>query len=214
MLVGVIKSLGFVVTLATDDIKIMQKYISSKQQTIFFLDIVIEKDNNQSHGLTIANQIIAANNNSLIVFVTDYIDLVLGKTLLQIKAFNMIYKQSPNIKKQVIDTLLLAQAYFDNNTLSINTRYYDVYLPFSEIIAIETIKRTKKLVVYTKDSRYEFYSTLKSVYKKLDKRFAYISNTCIANREKIKFKDKRKKQIIFSNGLKISYTKIGVKNGC
>ncbi|BDR85826.1 LytR/AlgR family response regulator transcription factor [Clostridium tetani] len=110
----------------------------------------------------------------------------------KLRALDFIDKNY-NLKKQLKESLLIATNILNKKEneqeekklqVKVQSQIYNVL--FKDINYIETIKNTRKVVLYTSNSTLEFYDTLKNLSSLLDDNFIQIHRTTIINKNYIK----------------------------
>lgn len=190
----------------TDDLAVLKKRLKTAAPSLFFIDIVMEHEHMRPLGLEAAREIQKSNDAHLIVFITNYLSQILGKTELQVASFNLIYKRSPRLEEQIETTLWLAQEHFENGSLIIRTRWDTRFVPLSSILFVEAVKATERVRVHTLRGVYTYRARLKDVLAQLDSRFVFSARGCIVNTKLIEMVDKKERVIQFKNGERCPYT--------
>lgn len=158
------------------------------EKFIYILDIELNGDKN---GLLLAREIRKLDNYSNeIIFVTNHTELSFKVFQYKLCALEFIDK-TYNLSKQLKETLLIATKILtkdktEQNKLQIKVSSEIFNILIDNIVYVQTIKKTRKLVLFTKNSRIEFYSTLKDLKNSLDNNFIQIHKTTIINKKFIK----------------------------
>ncbi len=125
------------------------------------------------------------------IFVTNHIELSFKVFQYKLRVVTFINK-SLDLERQLKESLLIATQILNKRKdeekkkliIKIGTEIFNI--PFKDIIYIETIKNSRKVVLYSTNTMVEFYSTLKELMNSLDDSFIQIHKTSIANKKYIK----------------------------
>lgn len=186
-------------------------------KNIYILDIDL---NDSINGLQLARKIREHDINGYIIFVTGHIELSLIAYKYRIKVLDFIVKNVDDIKSnlyEAFDVAIKELERYNENTknrkLIIKVGSNIIYIEFDDIICIETAPAPHKLILYTANTRIEFYGTLKKICKKLDNRFYQIHRSCVINTESIKKISKKENDmhVIMENNNKHPLSKKYVK---
>lgn len=159
----------------------LKKYqnISNIYFDMYFLDI----DFPGQSGFDLAKEIRENDRTSLIIFITNYTNLIFDS--LQFMVFDFISKPIDFTHFNTILTRAI-KILFDTKTnyiCSINRNLYSI--PLKDIYYIE--KSLRKATLYTKTKKYTHYATTAEIWQKLNKTFfVSVYNSIIVNMLHIK----------------------------
>lgn len=193
--------------LSTADAQEVINYAHSNPElTIYFLDIQLE---GAITGFDIAAEIRKNDWNSSIVFITSYKEKIMLTYEYKLELLDYIIKTEPEkIEAKVNECMRIAESRQSKGytqSLTIDTKRFVTTLPFDEIIMIEGIKGTHKLLLHHKDGLFEFYSSINEVMSQLDERFLRCHKAVIVNTDKIRIVDKKEHIIRLENGIECEY---------
>lgn len=191
---------------------------NNKNKNIYLLDIDLKEEKN---GLILAKELRKLDNYSgEMIFITNYPHMGFKVFQYKLKALDFIDKNY-NFKKQLKESLLIATNIFNKKEneqeekklqVKVQSQIYNVL--FKDINYIETIKNSRKVVLYTSNSRLEFYDTLKNLSSLLDDNFIQIHRTTIINKNYIKnvCKNYNNPYVILKDGVKCILSRSGLKD--
>ena len=137
----------------------------------------------------------------------------------KLRVLNFIDKNY-NLKNKLQESLLIATNILNKKAnapnpktlqIKIESQIYNVL--FADINYIETIKNSRKVILYTSNSRLEFYDTLKNLSSLLDDNFIQIHRTTIVNKNYIKsvYKNYANPYVILKDDVKCMLSRSGLK---
>jgi len=184
------------------------------EKNIFLLDIELKNDTN---GLLLAQQIREMDKyKSEIIFITNHSELVFKAFQYKLRVLEFIDKNY-NIRKQLKESIEVAmKILIDNNCrksikVSFGSQIFKINI--EKIVYLETVKSSKKIVLYTENNRLEFYDTLKNLKDKLGDEFIQSHKTTLVNKSYISCvnKDYNDMHICLKNGMTCALSKTGIK---
>ena len=193
--------------LSTADAQCVIDYTRSNPElTIYFLDIQLE---GAVTGFDIASEIRKNDWNSSIVFITSYKEKIMLTYEYKLELLDYIIKTEPEkIEAKVNECMRIAENRQNkgySGTLTVNTKRFTTTIPFDEIVMIEALKGSHKLLLHYSDGLFEFYSSINEVLGQLDDRFIRCHKATIINRDKIRVVDKKEHRIQLVNGIECEY---------
>jgi two-component system response regulator AgrA len=187
------------------------------KKLIYILDIDLGEEKN---GLMLGKAIRNLDNYSgEMIFVTNHTEMGFKAFQYKLRALEFIDK-TYSLEKQLKESLSIATDILLHNEENNKEKNLQVKfgsqlfnIPFKEIIYIETIKDSGKLLLCTKNNRIEFYSTLKDLKVLLDDNFIQTHKTTIVNKTFILNINKTRSDmhIVLKNGILCQLSKIGLK---
>ncbi len=185
---------------------------SNPELTIYFLDIQLE---GSITGFDIAAEIRKNDWNSSIVFITSYKEKIMLTYEYKLELLDYIIKTEPEkIEAKVNECMRIAenrQSKGYSGMLTVNTKRFTTTIPFDEIVMIEALKGSHKLLLHYSEGLFEFYSSINEVFSQLDDRFLRCHKAVIINRDKIRTVDKKEHIIQLTNGVECEYAPKSVK---
>ena len=166
---------------------------------IYILDIELSNEKG-INGIHIANMIRKYDNNSLIIFITDYFNKYAQQMLeSKIMFLKFIPKSSDyeNILHELFKEQILNK--YRKNILVIKTLNILYRFEAKELICVKTIDRKVKVILsYTE---FESSKKLQEIYDMVDNRFMYSHKSCLINTDRISKIDTKNRIIYFDNGM-------------
>jgi len=197
MIISIFKSVDIVIS--TDNFEEITGYLSRMNSpALFFLDIVIGQE---SIGLNIARLIMENKMSSKIVFITDYPDKVLFRSVYKVHSYNIILKKSPCFEEEVKVTIESAlRDIFIDGCFVYQDRFTRFSIDREGIIYIETVKGKKKVCIYHENGVYMLSMRMDAMMQKLGDGFCRCHDSYIVNMKKIAEINYRERKITLSNG--------------
>ena len=158
-------------------------------KNIYILDIDLNEEKN---GLRLGREIRKLDEYSgEMIFVTNHVELSFEVFQYKLRVVTFINK-SLNLKNQLKESLLIATQILNKEKdeepkklrIKIGTEIFNIM--FQDIIYIETIKNSRKVILYSTNTMVEFYSTLKELMNSLDNNFIQTHKSNIVNKKYIK----------------------------
>ena len=160
------------------------------EKKIYILDIDLNEERN---GLLLGREIRKLDDyKSEIIFVTNHIQMAFKVFQYKLRVLEFIDKNY-NLDKQLKESILIATEILTKNSekieekslqIKFGTQIFNIQL--KDIICFETIKSTKKILLYKANNRLEFYGTLKELKNSLDYNFIQVHKTTIVNKNFIR----------------------------
>jgi len=198
-------NLGYWVSLSTDSIEQIEKHLNfTTLAEIYLLDIMIE---GKPEGISLFEKIKGNNRDNVIIFLTDYINLILSNPYYKIYCFSCIFKE--NIDQELAETLELAAEYIQAKNLFIyKSKFNKISIVMNEILYIETAlgKNRGQLYIYHSTGIYTMRTQLNTLLKHLDDQFVRCHRSFIVNTRKIEMVDKNNKLLKLRNGYSCPYS--------
>ena len=152
------------------------------KKKIYILDIDLNEERN---GLLLGREIRKLDDyKSEIIFVTNHIQMAFKVFQYKLRVLEFIDKNY-NIDKQLKESILIATKILNKNKEEIEGKSLQIKfgiqifnIPLKDVVCLETIKSTKKILLYKANNRLEFYGTLKEVKNSLDSNFIQVHKTC------------------------------------
>lgn len=134
---------------------------------IFFLDI--DFANQQYNGIDIAKKIRQVRQNSVIVFVTNFIEY--APEGYEVQAFRYLLKSEVSAKLEKCLMQAMDKLQLEQKSIQINTAGETRSIPLSDILYIESQAHVAVIYVHRGDAKppkaYKFYSSLSSLEEQL-----------------------------------------------
>lgn len=190
---------------------------NTDKKNIYLLDIDLNEEKN---GLILGQEIRKLDNYfGEMIFITNYSDMGFKVFEYKLRVLNFIDKNY-NLKNKLQESLLIATNILNKKAnapnpktlqIKIESQIYNVL--FTDINYIETIKNSRKVILYTSNSRLEFYDTLKNLSSLLDDNFIQIHRTTIVNKNYIKsvYKNYANPYVILKDDVKCMLSRTGLK---
>ncbi|WP_027624636.1 LytR/AlgR family response regulator transcription factor [Clostridium lundense] len=190
---------------------------NTNKKNIYLLDIDLNEDKN---GLMLGQEIRKLDNYlGEMIFVTNYSHMGFKVFQYKLRVLDFIDKNC-NFEKKLRESILIATNILNKKEsgqaekrlqVKVESQIYNVL--FKDINYIETIKNSRKVVLYTSNSRLEFYDTLKNLSSLLDDNFIQIHRTTIVNKNYIKnvCKNYNNPCVILKDGAKCMMSRSGLK---
>ncbi|PRR77432.1 Accessory protein regulator protein A [Clostridium liquoris] len=190
---------------------------NNNEKNIYLLDIDLNEEKN---GLILGQEIRELDNYlGEMIFITNYSHMGFKVFQYKLKVLDFIDKNY-NFQKQLRESILIATKILSKKEnghaekklqIKVGSQIYNVL--FKDIYYIETIKSSRKVVLYTSNSRLEFYDTLKNLSSLLDDRFIQIHRTIIVNKNYIEnvCKDYNNPYVVLKDGVKCMISKDRLK---
>ena len=147
---------------------------------------------------------------AIIVIVTRFIQYALK--CYEIKAFDYLVKplNIEKLKRTVDDARHITES-LKNGVLRIETRTDDRFIPFNDLLYIESLNRT--LYAHTRDNSYKFNKQISQIDNELEgSGFFRIHKSFIVNLSHVKFLDKSVKTVVLTTGHEIPVAKEKVRD--
>ncbi|MEX2804530.1 response regulator transcription factor [Streptococcus sp. H31] len=182
---------------------IIAKSSEKGEHQIFFLDLEIKEDKKQ--GIEVAKAIREKDATAIIVFVTSHSEFMLITYQSLVGAIDFIDK---NLNKQAFSErieLCLKEAmkhqsgYFGESYYLFETSKARVRIPYNDILYFETSPAAHRVILHTKNDRFEFYATIAEVAKS-DKRLFKCHRSFVINVDNVKRFDKKRRSAYFETG--------------
>ena len=187
------------------------------KRKIYILDIDLNEERN---GLLLGREIRKLDDyKSEIIFVTNHIQMAFKVFQYKLRVLEFIDKNY-NIDKQLKESILIATKILNKNKEEIEGKSLQIKfgiqifnIPLKDIVCLETIKSTKKILLYKANNRLEFYGTLKELKNSLDGNFIQVHKTTIVNKNYIKNLNKEpgNPYLELDNDIQCSISKNGLK---
>ncbi|MBZ9637247.1 LytR/AlgR family response regulator transcription factor [Clostridium sp. FP1] len=189
---------------------------NSVEKNIYILDIDLNEEKN---GLKLGREIRKLDQYSgEMIFVTNHIELSFKVFQYKLRVVTFINK-SIHLESQLKESLLIATEILNKQKdekkkkliIKIGTETFNILL--QDIIYIETIKNSRKVILYSTNTMVEFYSTLKELMNSLDGNFIQIHKTSIVNKKYIKSvcKNSNNPYVEMTTGDRCSISRTGLK---
>ncbi|MBU3129929.1 LytTR family DNA-binding domain-containing protein [Clostridium tagluense] len=189
---------------------------NSFEKNIYILDIDLNEEKN---GLKLGREIRKLDQYSgEMIFVTNHVELSFKVFQYKLRVVTFINK-SLDLESQLKESLLVATEILNKQKdekqkkliIKIGTEIFKI--PSQEIIYIETIKNSRKVILYSTHTMVEFYSTLKELMNSLDDNFIQIHKTSIVNKKYIKnvCKNSNNPYVEMTTGAICSISRTGLK---
>lgn len=165
---------------------------------IYILDIELSNEKG-INGIHIANMIRKYDNNSLIIFITDYFNKY-AQQMLESKIMFLKFISKSSDYENTLHELFKEQILnkYRKNILVIKTLNILYRFEAKELICVKTVDRKVKVVLsYTE---FESSKKLQEIYDMVDNRFMYSHKSCFINIERIEHIDTKNRVIYFDNG--------------
>jgi two-component system response regulator AgrA len=162
---------------------------NSIEKNIYILDIDLNEEKN---GLKLGREIRKLDQYSgEMIFVTNHVELSFKVFQYKLRVVTFINKNL-HLESQLKESLLIATEILNKQEdeeqkkllIKIGTEIFNI--PLKDIIYIETIKNSRKVILYSTNTMVEFYSTLKALMNSLDDNFIQVHKTNIVNKKYIK----------------------------
>jgi two-component system response regulator AgrA len=163
------------------------------------------------------------NYSGEMIFVTNHTEMSFKAFQYKLRVLEFIDKNY-SLEKRIKESLAIATDILlhneENNEVNNEVKKLQVKfgsqlfnIPFKEIIYVETIKDSGKLLLCTKNNRIEFYSTLKDLKFLLDDYFIQTHKNTIVNKTFILNinKSRNDMHINLKNGIQCQLSKSGLK---
>lgn len=184
---------------------------------IYILDVDLGEEKN---GLMLGKAIRNLDNYSgEMVFVTNHTEMGFKAFQYKLRALEFIDK-TYSLEKQFKESLSIATDILLRNEENNKDKKLQVKfgsqlfnISFKEIIYLETIKDSGKILLCTKNNRIEFYSTLKDLLDLLDDNFIQTHKNTIVNKNFILNINKTRNDMYveLKNGVQCPLSKSGLK---
>ncbi|KYH33945.1 accessory regulator protein A [Clostridium tepidiprofundi DSM 19306] len=202
-----------------NDSKEIIKYIKSSivGKRIYILDNEL---NERRDGLLLGKKIRELDNyRGVMILITNYPEISFKVFQYKLQVLALIlknYELSKHIKESIsIATNILYKDIQVNREkkLRIRAGVQILNILIKDIIYVETIKNSKKIMICTTNNRIEFYSTLKELSNFLDNKFIQVHKTTIVNKNYIKSINKNRKNLYIElqNGIICPLSRNGLK---
>lgn len=185
-------------------------------KNIYILDINLNEERN---GLKLGREIRKLDKYSgEMIFVTSHIELSLKVFQYKLRVITLIDK-SLYLESQLKESLLIATQILNKKkdedekrlVVKVGSEMFNILL--QDIIYIETIKNSRKVVLYSINTTVEFYSTLKELMNLLDNNFIQVHKTNIVNKRYVKSvcKNLNDPHVDIVTGDRLSISRTGLK---
>lgn len=196
-----------IVLSTTNPQKIINYLETSALAGLYFLDTNYK---NNVNGFNLANVIRKYDPRAFIVFITMHSEMSYMAFEYNVEALDYILKDKPQYLEQRIHFCIMKANERHNNeqlknmkSLTIKMDGKIININFEEIIYIDSSVTIHKLELYTINSFFSFYGSLKCLQNELSNNFIRCHKSFIINQQHIKTFDKKNKEIIMINGKKI-----------
>lgn len=198
------------IILSTNDIKkVINLCEFSDLPLTILIDIIIKE---QKEGFLLAEKIEAMNKGHIIIFITNFPELIIRNTKFKFSCLNFIIKGNDKLfLKELLNSLLKANemlnssqvfTFYRKDTGNIKILFKNIYYFEKEIYknAISIFYKNGN-----KDGKINFYNSLNNILNQLDSRFLYCHRSFIVNTDMIE--DVKRKYYLMKNGNKCPYVK-------
>ena len=173
--------------------EVLDSKISNK---IFILDIQVPGKS----GLDVARQIREKDVDSVIIFVTSYNELganVLNNELMSLTFINKLDNEEERLKSAIQKSLQILNA---KRIIRFNDHGVIYTIPVNDIIYITRDTVERKCVIKTEYNDFKVKKSLSELSEMLGSNFIETHRSCIANKNRIRKFDKKKRIIMFDSG--------------
>jgi len=184
--------------------ELLSHVANAKSTGLYFLDIDLNANIN---GISLGVKIRDHDPRGFIVFVTTHAEMSYLTFIYKVEAMDYIIKDNyGKVKERIRDCVKKAYSRYIaidsdvQNMLNLKISDRIVNIELSQIIFIETSVTAHKLIIHAVDRKLEFYSKMKDILSKLDKRFYRCHNSFIVNKDYIKEIDMKERCIHMTNG--------------
>ena len=172
-----------------DPYQLLECVGKSKNTGLYLLDIVLKSDMN---GINLAEKIRRLEPDCYIVFISNYDEV---SPLLFKNQFNADYiskEETTKIKKRMLDCMIKIDKQYRQSipdkekiyTFKVEGR--EISIHYKDIIFIRTARKAHKIILQTKERRYELNGQLKDIIETLDSRFYMCHESYVINKDYIK----------------------------
>ncbi|AFS77858.1 accessory gene regulator protein A [Gottschalkia acidurici 9a] len=201
----IIEDLDMELTLATEDPYEVLKYLEDNEVNgLYFLDVDLKSSIN---GIQLSERIREYDPRGFIIFVTTHAEMSYLTFKYKAEAMDYIIKDNfTEVCYRVRDCILNAHKRYSSlsntiqNIFILNIGSKVITIEYNKILFFETSDTVHKLRLHAIDRQVEFYSKMKSIEEKLDKRFYRCHQSFIVNKDNIKEIDKTNRIIHMING--------------
>jgi len=184
-------------------IKYVDKYRDECANTVFLLDIIAGKE---PVGYDLARHIKQVLPDSIIIYITDFPNIVIQNMRENIDALGFVIKTSPKFFEELEYALLRAYRILDS-AFFIEKNNREVFrIKHDDIFYFEKLKESRYVRVVHKDGRNTFRGSLVALLERLEDYFRYADKVHVVNTRNIKRMDKEESIIYFDNGVKCSFS--------
>lgn len=179
-------------------------YLSNHQADCYFLDIELE---HRLDGMDLAVEIRKKDPLATIIFITAHADRLKLTFTYKLAALDFIVKDTPEqVAFQVKEVLEAAFRKYMQLAEVTSTEFIQIQIgerikniAIQDIYYFETSVIPHKLMLYEKNSYYEFYGRLKD-FEDLNPSFFRCHKSFLINLQHVKELDKKKRTVTMSNG--------------
>lgn len=169
---------------------------------VYLLDVDLKS---QISGLELASQIRFANPRCFILFVTTHEEMAFKTFEYKVEALDYIIKDSGSLKEQIYRCLkhiqdLMLSTGAASNALRIRSGGSYILIPLEELLFLETIKASHKLLIHSSRECAEVSASLMEMQEKLNDSFFQCHKAYIVNLKRIKEIRRTEKLLVMDNG--------------
>jgi len=173
-------------------------------QTVFLLDIVAD---DIDVGYMLAEKIKESDSNSIVIYITDYMESILYDMKQKLTALCFISKTSSHFHEELESALLYAQEILEDKFFLTGETNKEVFrVRYDDIYYFEKQKRSHYIQIVHKNGYSIFRSSLANLIDTLDRYFCYSSKEFIVNTRNIKNIDKKTYTIHFDEGVSCPFS--------
>lgn len=184
--------------------ELLERTAKAAGPVLCFLDIVLD---GETAGFNVAQRIAERNRNDLLVFMTAYPQKIIRNPFFKTKAFSVIFKSNPKLYTEVRETITLAEEVLQSRCLFVQVdKFQTLYIPYSSICYVETVKGTGKLCIHCLDGQYVIRETLSNMLSKLGPEFVRCHHSYIVHKKNVLSHNKSERTITFRNGATCPYS--------
>lgn len=186
----------------------VKEYVSENKEhlMVFLLDIM---DDNTTVGYELAKYIKAIEPCNIIIYVSDFSDDYLSKIDEQADSLAFVQKKNDNFCNALVKALTLAHSQVTGKVLIVEGKNFLKRVKCEDILYIEKIKETDKIILFHKNGDVHIRDTLKSIISRLEGKgvFLYSSRDFIVNAKEVLEIDKHRRTLLISNGEYIPFSR-------
>lgn len=212
----IIENLDMAIKASTENPDTMLEIVNEgNDRGIYILDIDLSHELN---GFDVAKTIRKKDPRGFIVFVTTHGELAFDTFKYQIEPMDYILKDEPDKIQERIHTSLINihQRMVEDNTKK--AEYYIVrqmdevkYYNLQDIIYFETSQENHKVILVTEKLHIEFFSSMKTIEKKLNNQFIRCHRSYLINRNHIVSLNTKESYVIMKSGKRCDLSRSGRK---
>lgn len=202
------------IVLATDNIdKVINLCEFSDLPFAILVDIMI---NEQKDGFKLVEKIESMNKEHVIIFITNYPELIIRNLKFKFSSLNFIIKENDKLfLTELYNTFLKADEIMETSNVF---KFYrkdsgNIRILFKNIYYFEKEIYSNKINIFFKDGnkngKSSFYDNLSNIVDKLDSRFLYCHRSFIVNTDMID--SVKRNYYIMKNGDKCPYIRKRIK---